>query len=196
MSILGTGIEIINYPTVKVKAPDGVTEDQISDEGRSFLDERGRFLKIHRGDFISGCTEIDNTLSEAISSFFFKDNTDINKREQFHDFIIDTPIFSFIQKKKVLQSIMEKYPTDFPSFTGKSRQEMFNQINYIIKMRNAFAHGTLIINYGEKMEALSYFDSQTNTRVEQTLTEEFFNELYKKLEDLSTQILECIPSVE
>jgi hypothetical protein len=191
MDILGSGIKIINYPTV----PDRVG-NEITDKSLSYANERSRFLRTHRGDFISGCTEIDNTLSEVISSFFFKDNTDSNKRTQFHDLIIDTPIFSFIQRRKVLQSIMEKYPDDFPAFSGKTRQEMFNEINYIIKMRNAFAHGTLIINIEGKTESLSYFDSQSNRREEQQLTAEFFIDLYTKIQNLSVHILECIPYVE
>jgi|SRR5208337_499342 len=194
--ILGSGIKFINYPTIPVRASDGVIEEGLTDEALAYLNERSFFLRTHRGNFISGCTGIDNTLSETISSFFFKDNTELDKRTQFHDLVIDTPIFSFIQRKKVLQSIMENYPEEFPAFSGKSRQEMFEEINYIIKMRNAFAHGTLIINYSERTESLSYFDSQSNRRKEQQLTKEFFIDLYTKIQNLSTQILECIPSVE
>jgi hypothetical protein len=196
MDILGTGIKIINYPTVPVQASDGIIEDQITDDALTYIEKRSSFLRTHKGDFISGCTEIDNTISEVISFFFFKDNTDQNKRTQFHDLIIDTSIFAFIQRRKVLQLIMEKYPDDFPAFSGRSRQEMFDEINYIIKMRNAFAHGTLIINCEGRTESLSYFDSQSNRRVEQQLTDELFIDLYTKIQNLSAQILECIASVE
>ena len=194
MQLLGTGIEILNYPTEIVQMPDGVSESQITEEAYSIVKERMNFLRMQRGKFISGCTEIDNSLSEAISSFFFKTNSDPMKREQFHNFIVDTPIFSFNHRKKVLQKIMETNPDDFPLFSRSARQEMFDQIIHLIKIRNAFAHGMIIINFRDQRESLSYYDSSSNRITELHLTTELFSQLYKTTDELVLKIIDCVPS--
>jgi hypothetical protein len=112
-----------------------------------------------------------------------------------HDFILDTTIFSFIQKKKVLQRIMEKYPKKFDSFTNKSRQEMFDNLNYLIKMRNAFAHGSAIIDFQVDKTVLRYYDSTTNQQTELIVTPEFFLGLQKKVLDSVMNLMTMTPQL-
>ncbi|MFZ1128500.1 hypothetical protein [Methanoregula sp.] len=193
MDYLGTGFKIINFPTWAIRNSDGVEEPQITEEASAYVQERMNFLRFERGKFISGCTEIDNVLGEAISAFFFREHRDEYKRGQFHDFIIDTTIFSFSQRKNVIQQIMKKYPREFPLLDSHIRQIMFEQIDYVIKMRNAFAHGKIIINYRERTNTLSYFNSSKNRIEELPLNSELFSTLSTITDDLSSQIIEnCI----
>jgi len=192
MQTLGSGIEIVNYKTKKLRINDDEYEE-ITDDDWSYAEEESDILRKVRGSFISGCSEIDNALGEAISWFFFRDNTDNDKRTQFHDFILDTPIFSFIQRKKVLQLIMEKYPKDFPAFTGKQRQEMFDKINNLIKLRNAFAHGTFVINCNERKDSLVYYNSLKNQREDLVIDKDHTDQWDDEISDLALEILGCIP---
>jgi len=193
MDYLGTGFKIKNYPTHFIKNFDGIIEPQITEDASTYVQERMDLLRFERGKFISGCTEIDNVLGEAISAFFFREHRDEHKRGQFHDFIIDTTIFSFSQRKNVLQQIMKKYPREFPSLGSRERQKMFERIEYLGKTRNAFAHGKIVINYGEKTDTLSYFNSSKNRIDVLPLNSELFLTLSTMTDDLSSHIIEsCI----
>ena len=193
MDYLGTGFKIINFPTHIIRHLDGVQEPQITEEASAYVQDRMNLLRFERGKFISGCTEIDNVLGEAISAFFFRDHRDEHKRGQFHDFIIDTTIFSFSQRKNVLQQIMKKFPREFPPLGSRERQRMFEQIEYLGKTRNSFAHGKIIINYGERTETLSYFNSSKNRIEELLLNPELFSTLSTITDNLSSHIIEnCI----
>ena len=189
----GLGIEILNFPTCEMTIDGGAPLQMITPEAQKKVDTLMRQIRDGRGKFIAGCVDIENVLGQAISYYFFKD--DSLKREMLHDFILDTTIFSFSQKKKVLQRIMEKYPKEFNSFTSKSRQEMFDNLNYLIKMRNAFAHGSSIIDFQADKVYFRYYSSTTNQQTELIVSSNFFIDLQKMVLDTIMALMIMTPQL-
>ncbi|MFA6363888.1 hypothetical protein [Methanoregula sp.] len=188
----GGGYEIINYPTCEIKDDDNNTSFlHITPEAWQNANVIITSIRQNRGKFISGCVDVENYLGQAISYFFFKE--DPTNREMLHNFILDTTVFSFSQKRKVLQRIMETYPERFESFSNQSRQEMFDKINYLIKTRNIFAHGEMIIDFKEDKAYLRYYDSMTNQKAEIIVSMELFESLKKKTEAVISDLLIIIP---
>jgi len=128
-----------------------------------------------RGEFISRSVDIEYLLCQSISDFFFEN--DLKRKDLFYQHIISQPFFMFNEKKKILQSIMEKYPDKFPAFDKKETKELFICINKIIDIRNAFAHGQINVNVNTRCATLYFFDSKRNRQAHYPLTQSFFNEL-------------------
>ena len=103
MDYLGTGFKIINFPTWAIRNSDGVEEPQITEEASAYVQERMNFLRFERGKFISGCTEIDNVLGEAISAFSLE-NIGMNIREDSFTILLLILQFFHSLKEKMLFS--------------------------------------------------------------------------------------------
>jgi hypothetical protein len=183
--VYGSGFKIRNYPTIEVPSdddPEGYFE-YITPEA----EHRGKLIfeqiKTLRGEAISSCVDIDNMLGQSISRFFFKN--DPEKREIFHELILDTTELSFAQKRNILQLIMDKYPNEFGPFSDKRRkQEFFEIVNSIIKTRNALAHGVIIFDYVDNKVFLHYYDKSKNKTQEDELSPEFFKNIKSKINQL------------
>ena len=188
----GSGFEILNYPTCDavVEGSDESIQD-ITPEARKKAKEVISIIRVNRGKFISGCVDVEKYLGEVIGQFFFENES--IKREMFHLFILDTTLFSFSQKKKVLQRIMESNSDKFGPLTRKARQEMFDNINYLIKIRNVFAHGEIVLDFQKDHAFIRYFDSSINEKAEVIVSPDFFNELDTKISKVVMDLLPFIP---
>jgi hypothetical protein len=182
---LGSGFTIRNFPTYKIPSdedPDGFFL-YISPDAEKRSNEIIQSIKTSRGEIISCCVDIDNLLGKSISRFFLKD--DPKKQEIFHELILDTTELSFAQKRNILKLIMEKYPEEFGPFSDKKRQhEFFEIVNYIIKIRNALAHGEIIVDYNEDKVFLQYYDKSKNKKQEIELSPEFFKKVKSDISQL------------
>jgi hypothetical protein len=182
--IIGSGFEVTNYPTDEISdpgEPDYVYED-ITPEAKAEVNKIIEKIKIRRGEVISACVDIDTLLGKSISLFFLSKNPE--KRKIFHDLILDTTAISIFKKKEILELIMIKHPEEFSGFSPKQRQKFFEDLNYVIKMRNALAHGDVIIDYFEKKEVLKYYNSKSNKKDEVVLSSDFFEKLREKITNL------------
>jgi hypothetical protein len=187
----GSGFEILNYPEHEELSEDGSSFKHITPEAQKRAKEVITLIRENRCKFISGCVDVEKYLGEAIAKFFFED--EIAKREMFHLFVLDTTLFSFSQKRKLLQRIMENNQDKFESLTSKSRQEMFDNINDLIKIRNAFAHGETIIDFKTEHGYIRYFDSITNQKAELILSPDFFKQLDTRVSKAIVNLLPFIP---
>lgn len=187
MGTIGSGFEIINISIIKIPNSEGI-------DGYSYgfppglqekVDKKIEYIKMHRGEVISSCVDIDHLLGESISHFFLKDNAD--KREILHKLILDTPDFSISKKKNIHKSIMENHPDEFKAFSPEERQKFFEELDYIIKMRNALAHGEVFYNYDADKVLLRYYHSQQNK--EEVLDQNFFDEIRNKISTLVSNFL-------
>jgi hypothetical protein len=139
-----------------------------------------------RGEIITICVDIDYCLVEAISRFFLE--KDHEKRQILQDLILDTTFLTLAQKKNILKLIMEKYPERFGPFSDKKvRSEFFENLETIIRFRNALAHGRIIIDYEQKIVTLRYYNSNKNETVDTEINPEFFKKLHGQI---STAILD------
>jgi hypothetical protein len=191
----GSGFKIRNFPTIEI--PDGDEPDGYGEYISPEAEYRGKqifeYIKLHRGEIISSCVDIDNFLAESISRFFLKDNPE--KREIFHELILDTTELSFAQKRNILQLIMEKYPHEFGPFSdNRLRQEFFETVNSIIKTRNALAHGEIVFDYSEDKAYLRYYDKSKNRKQEIELSQEYFEEVKSKISSLVWKFVSGISS--
>jgi len=156
MRYIGPGYSVTNYPKVGVENsafPEEFFYD-ITPEGQTIANEIIATVYAKRGEFISRSIDIEYVLGKSISDFFFE--TDSERKELFHQHIIDHPFFSFMEKKKVLESIMAKHPEKFPAFERKERDDLFKYIKSIIDVRNAFAHGEIIIDVNNRIATLRF----------------------------------------
>jgi len=187
MGIIGSGFETINISPIKIPNSDG--SDGYSygfpPELQEKVDNKIEYIKMHRGEVISSCVDIDHLLGESISQFFLKDNAE--KREIFHKLILDVPDFSISKKKNILKSIMEKHPDEFRAFSPEERKKFFEELNYIIKIRNALAHGDVFYDYDADKVLLRYYHSQQNK--EEVLDQKFFDEIRIKISTLVSNFL-------
>lgn len=189
MRTIGSGFETINIPVIKTPNSDEFEgySYAIPPETNEKVMKIIENIKIYRGEVISGCVDIDHLLGESISRFFLKNNPE--KREIFHELIIDTTFFSISQKKNILQLIMEKHPEEFRAFSPKERQKFFVDLNYIIKIRNALAHGDVKIDYNADRVFLQYYNSQKNRIEDVDLDQDFFDGVRNKISTLVSNFL-------
>jgi len=199
MEFLCLGVELINFPAIEspiynqsTRTPE-VFYYEIDPEEREAAKVIVTDVDNKRGNFISVCSNLDNLLGKAISSFFF--DTDSDMKKMFHAYILDTTIFSFSQRKKVLQQIMEKHPDKFKSITKQLRQELFSDLDKIIDMRNAFAHGKIIIDYNADNPIIRFYNSKKNKEDEKILSSKFFTDLENQTFQVALTLSECIPDM-
>jgi hypothetical protein len=180
---LGKGFEVINFPEddIKLYDPDEgeISYSWISNATEREVERLTESVSQQRGRFIAGCTDIDRLLSDAISQFFFE--TDEEKRKLFHILILDADILDFKQKEKIFQSIITEFPEKFYFKSNEERQIFIETIDYLIKKRNAFAHGNIAIDFKSKSAELRYYDRSKNKNQSIQLSEYFFFELYTKV---------------
>jgi len=198
---LGSGIEVINYPTFEKTFPERPDKKYffILPEADVKVHQIAEFIKENRGQFISGCIDIENLLSQVISYFFFENDSE--KRELFHIFILDTVFLSFGEKKKLLGLLMKKYPQKFSLISDTKRHEAMKTFDDLIRKRNAFAHGKIVIDYQAMKTVLIYYNTSNNQNDEIILSKKEFLELHGKVVDLCGFLLplthsECSTSIE
>ncbi len=191
---LGSGIEVINYPEEEITLDDDPkrTVVWITSKAETVVNRKATLIKERRGQFISECIDIENLLGKAISNFFFE--TDSEKRELFHIFLLDTITISFKQKENLLRLIMEKHPEKFTLISPTQRQEMITKINDLIKKRNAFAHGKIVIDFEAKETALIFYNNRDDKIEKLPLTEQLFSELDKHVVSVCQTLLQLFPS--
>jgi hypothetical protein len=184
---IGSGFVTINISVIKIPNSEGI-------EGYSYrippglqekIDNKKEYIKMHRGEVISRCVDIDHLLGESISQFFLKDNAE--KREIFHKLILDAPDFSISKKRNIFKSIMKNHPDEFKTFSPKEQQKFFKELDYVIRMRNALAHGDVIYDYNADKVFLQYCHSQQKKEV--VLDQDFFDELRNKISTLVSNFL-------
>ena len=190
MNEVGSGYKVINYPTIENHDSDDPEEwyldviPEVEIEINKILD----IIKRDRGEVISRCVDIDNLLGRVISDFFFKDKP--QKREIFHELFLETTILSFSQKKKILKSIVENYPdndeisSDMLMRRRENNKKLFEDLNCIIKMRNALAHGSITFDFEKSIATLQYYDSNRNEKMETLITPQFFEEFRLKIDGI------------
>lgn len=182
--IVGSGIKIVNFPAREIHEsydPD-YSYLELTPEAEIRSDEIIEYIKKGRGEFISGCVDIEHLLGESISQFFLKDNP--KKQEIFHELILDTTFLSFSQKKNILRLIMKKYPDEFKKNTEEERKDFFKKLDNLIKKRNAFAHGEIIIDLNANTVILQYYDSINNKKDKFEISPDFFNEIQQEINSL------------
>jgi hypothetical protein len=184
MERMGSGFDLTNIPTIEIDSGDpdiGIlteTEPSALKEAKKIMEK----IKLQRGDIISLCVDIDSLLIEGISNFFLE--KDPEKRQIFQDLILDTTFLSLGQKKNILKLIIEKYPQNFGLFSiKKERNKFFKHLDYIIKYRNALAHGRIIINYNENIITLQYYNSNKNEMETTSIDSSFFYKLHNTIND-------------
>jgi len=137
--------------------------------------------QIKRGAFLSATVDIEKSLGQLISTFFISSDSD--KCQMFHDVILDTTMLTFQQKFKIFKYILIN--SEFKGFTKKSKDIFFHDINHIIEIRNAFAHGSIFIDYKTELTYINYFNSSKN-KVDCLLTDNaFFDLLEHKIADIN-----------
>ncbi len=176
--LVGSGFKITNYPAVEIYK-DGQVYEEMTPEAREKANEIIEDVKKKRGEVISRCVDIEKLLGESISRFFFENNKE--KREIFHEQILDTTLLSFGQKKNLLQRITKKYPDEFKSLSEETRKNFFNELNHIIKMRDALAHGEITIDFPVKEVTLQFYDSIRNEKANIILDPDFFPNMRNKI---------------
>ena len=187
---MGSGFRVINYPTIENKESDDPEEWylDVTPEAEIEIAKILNIIKQQRGETISRCVDVDNLLGRVISDFFLKD--DPQKREIFHELILDTTILSFSQKKRIFKTIVEKYSEkkgisseDLIKRAERDRK-LFEDLNHIIKIRNALAHGNITLDFESGAASLQYFDSNKNEKTETIITPQFFEDLKLKLNNV------------
>jgi len=107
----------------------------------------------------------------------------------FHKLILDTTILSMSQKKNILKSIMEKYPQEFDEFSDiDKRKKLFQDLDQIIKLRNALAHGRIVIDCRTDIVSLNYYDSNQNKQREIELSATYCDAMNKKISSLLSDL--------
>ncbi|MFZ1126821.1 hypothetical protein, partial [Methanoregula sp.] len=78
MRRIGTGFELINFPTVEIDSgdPDIGIYSEIEPTALEKAKEMVEKIKIQRGEIISICTDNDYLLVEGISNFFLEKDSD------------------------------------------------------------------------------------------------------------------------
>lgn len=107
-----------------------------------------------RGQILDKCIDIENSINIIIQYFFTKSS----KNEEFYllkEYILDSEAFTFIQKKKVLEKILEKL--DF--LDKKKVKKIIQTLMNIIKDRNKLAHGLILIDYEEMKTQVRYYEN-------------------------------------
>jgi hypothetical protein len=182
-NVLGTGTTIINFPK-RLNSNKKILSIPTS-ECDEEIKKRQNFIQNKRGEFISACYDLENYLAQFISEFFFKD--DLIKKEMFHELILDATILTFRQKKNLAKQLMEKSPDETigNTISKENREELFKKVEEVIKIRNALAHGKVIIDYNNNKSIIQYYDSNKQIKIDLELNEDFFQENDKKVVGLS-----------
>jgi hypothetical protein len=163
---LGTGFEITHIP------PDEKILYKVHEEGTKKFDE----IKMQLCRVLLECNNIQRSLEDIISLIHLETNSNDETKNR----------LSFSRTKQKLQSIIKKYP-EF--FTNEYQQTFFDTLDSIIKVRNAFAHGTIIWNYESDKLCLRYLDNKKLGDKEIILDSTFFAELDDKLQIVKMKIL-------
>jgi hypothetical protein len=148
--VLNNGYVIFNYPKDE--------NHHILPEAQQTIDGIVKDMTKIRNDTITMCVDFEYYLSLGISRFFFEDN--VVKAPIFHDLILDTTILSLSQKKNLVKQLIDKYPDAFDAFPDEdSKKKFYDYLNFLIKVRNAFAHGKILIDYATRTSYVRYYDS-------------------------------------
>lgn len=84
---------------------------------------------------------------------------------------------------------MEKYPNEFGEFSDvDKRKKLFQDLDQIIKLRNALAHGRIVIDCASNIVTLNYYDSNKNKQNEMGLPAAYFDAMNKKISFLLVKI--------
>ncbi len=178
--VIGTGFRVINFPAFEIQDPSDPDESylEMTPEAKKRANEVIEYIKKSRGEFISGCVDVEYLLGESISRFFLEKSP---KREILHELILDTPFFSFKKKKNILQSIMKKYPNEFGNFSDEQRNKFFTRLENIIRKRNAMAHGVVIIDLKSDKAELQFYDENKNKMDKLLISQKFFQDLKEEI---------------
>ena len=193
MRSIGSGFEVTNYPTIEQQSndPDIGIYDDIDPDAYNHILEIVKTVRSYRGEIISTSVDIEYLLSESISRFFLEDTPE--KRDIFHELLLDTTYLTFAQKKNLLKSIMDKYPQKFGDFSDtKRRKAFFENIENIIKWRNALAHGRIIIDYNSKIVTILAYNSNKHTEESLEINSKVFLTLRR---NIVTALLEFVSGI-
>jgi hypothetical protein len=183
------GFQLRNFPYTKEKIGSDFYP-QISPHDKKEIAKICLNIKGKREIFLSHWINIENLLDQAISNYFFGHSP--NKKEKFEDCVLSSTILTFHAKSEVLRQIM-KDPQDFEFFTITQRSKNISTLRELIKWRNAFAHGKIIIDYERKEALLRYYNSEDHEVVEKPLTPKFFDELIKQFVHTKLFLNACAP---
>ncbi|MDP8267598.1 MAG: hypothetical protein P9L97_02605 [Candidatus Tenebribacter davisii] len=124
-----------------ITLPNGMRGIQIGELGKT---EKAQELKIARkngSEVIWSTIKIEHTLEDIISNYMFTIEPGIFKERSF--FILEimrSDMLSFYNKKKLALKIIKKEELT----SGKDRNQLEKNLADVIKLRNAFAHGSLM----------------------------------------------------
>lgn len=130
-----------------------------------------------RGEVISGAVDVEGYLQSIISRVFF--NSDEDMRAIFNNTILDKESFTFNEKLKTVNGLIESFPEIFSSIEKQKKGDLNKKIKYVMEHRNIFAHNEIIVDLADKT---AYFMKNGK---KYPITDEFL-----------VQFKECVLSIE
>ncbi|MFA4849455.1 MAG: hypothetical protein WC626_06980 [Methanoregula sp.] len=187
---LGSGITVNNFPAEEY--PSAFNPDQSlirpTSESKQKNEDKIAYIQKGRGRIISACYDLEYVLGLLISDYFLRDNP--QKQAIFHELILDTTFLTFAQKKNIARLIIKNSSEEtIGKFSEEERKNLFNNLEYVIKMRNALAHGQIIIDLNNDTAFFQYYDSNKNKINKFDITPEFLSRMPSSIEGLANILL-------
>jgi len=104
---------------------------------------------------IESAGAIENSISGLLRQTMFKEV--VNDNEFITGMILDSEWCTFSAKRKLCMAVIERYKL----LEGERKNELDSTLGKVIKYRNAFTHGKIIVK-GDQV-VLSYFESKPMT---------------------------------
>ncbi len=98
-----------------------------------FIGEPEESRKI-RGNILAEATDIEKYLTKFLAEYL---SDDIHKREELHDFVFNTELFSFRKKIELFKKISQKLYGDE---NENIRSKVIEAFNFVSEIRNKVAH--------------------------------------------------------
>jgi hypothetical protein len=155
----------------------GSTENSNWVEDSQFINKIKLDAKRIRGEVISGAVDVEGYLQSTISKVFF--NFDKDKRDIFNNTILDKDFFTFNEKQKTMNKLIDAFPEIFFSIDKEKKGDLNKKIEYVKEHRNIFAHNEIIINLADKT---AYFERN--------------GEKYPITDEFLVQFKQCVSSIE
>lgn len=166
--------------------PDGHQHISLGEIGKTHW-ENLKAARENGGGILWSTVCLEKIMENILLCYFmgpFKEACD--KRDLFNNELLQASFLQLSAKKHLISKVASK----FYSFKGKEREKLDGHLKSIIQWRNAFAHGSLVLN-GTEGVILKYYSGAPK---EEVLSDSFWNtvesvfkscdELLKKLETL------------
>lgn len=181
----------IDQPYSGILMPDGNQHMPIGNLDKENF-EALETARLNGGNILWATSCMEKTLDNIITNYFLGPfSGPSTKRELFESELIKTSFFQFNTKKHLVEKISQHYLTGKSKINTKSKLQ--NNLKSIMTWRNAFAHGTLVLDSRKGVLLRHYSGAQK----EEILNDQFWDtvecvfnschELLKEIENLSTQ---------